>query len=109
VIYVEDAARTILQVAQTQEAIGEVYLLVSDEHFSVIDIARHTVDVIGRGEVIQVDWPEQRRKTDVGDAILSNAKLKALLPDWSCGETLDTGLAKTREFFDGRLDKYLRK
>lgn len=109
VIYVEDAVKSILKISESTESFGQVYLLVSDEHLSVIDIARRTVEVIGKGEVIQIDWPEQRRKTDVGDAVLSNAKLKSLLPDWSCEDTLDSGLEKTRDFFEGKLEKYLRK
>ncbi|MEQ8953682.1 MAG: NAD-dependent epimerase/dehydratase family protein, partial [Gammaproteobacteria bacterium] len=109
VIYVDDVVSAILQVAQRNEAIGQVYFVVSDEHHSVMDIARHTVEVIGKGRVVQVDWPEQRRKTDVGDAILSNKKLKDLIPGWSCQDSLLSGLEKTRDFYTDKLDKYLNK
>lgn len=109
IIYVEDVARTILEVAEKDEAIGQVYFVVSDEHASVIDIARTTVKVIGKGEVVQIDWPEMRQKTEVGDAILSNAKLKSLLTGWQCSVNLESGLEKTRNYFDGKLDRYLGK
>ena len=109
IIYVEDVVRTIAQVSALDEAVGEVYMLVSDEHKSVIDIARTTVDVIGKGKVVQIDWPIQRKKTDVGDAVLSNTKLKTLLPEWQCHDSLVSGLEKTANYFSDKLENYLRK
>jgi len=109
VIFVEDVARTILQVGQSDQTIGQVYFVVSDEHVSVIDIARRTVEIIGKGSVEQIAWPEMRQKTEIGDAVLSNAKLKSVLTGWKCGDDLISGLENTREFFNGKLDRYLRK
>lgn len=107
VIYVEDAVNTILSISELDETVGQIYFLVSDEHQSVMDIAKHTVEAFGSGRVVQVDWPEMRRKTDVGDAILSNDRLKSVLPGWTCEYNLVTGLEKTREFYADKLDIYL--
>jgi UDP-glucose 4-epimerase len=109
VIYVEDVVRTIIDVSTLEKSIGQVYFVVSDEHESVIGIAEQTVKVIGRGKVIQIDWPEMRQKTEIGNAVLSNAKLKAVLPGWSCTDSLVTGLEKTREYYTDKLDRYLGK
>ncbi len=106
VLFVDDVVNALVLIAQEPKSKGEVYLLAGDQHYSVLDIARQTVEHIGSGEVANIPWPEERKKIDVGDAIISNKKIKSLI-DWEIEDNLETGLKKTKAYYEKCLDKYL--
>ncbi|MBN1605527.1 MAG: NAD-dependent epimerase/dehydratase family protein [Polyangiaceae bacterium] len=103
--YVEDVTDALILAAQSQSAAGEVLFAVSDQQYSVAEIARAIVAHIG-GEVRFVDWPSERQAMEVGDAVISNAKIQALL-GWEAHHDLASGLGRTAEYFRPRLDAYL--
>ena len=107
VLYVDDAVSALLLAAQSEETVGEVFFAVSDEHFSVTEIAEATVKHIGAGSVVFVDWPKGKKAVDVGDAILTNKKIKGCL-DWAPANTLESGLAQTKTYYENCMDQYLR-
>jgi UDP-glucose 4-epimerase len=107
VLYIEDAIEALIAVALSDNAIGETYFAVSDEHHSVVDIARLTVKYIG-GTLTHVEWPSGRKVIDVGDAIISNAKLKKIVP-WEPKINLVEGLKLTKLYYEKNLDKYLKR
>lgn len=107
VLYVDDAVEALLQVSLTATLAGEVLFAVSDDHYSVADIARITVDALGSGSVRLVEWPQGRKAIDVGDAVISNAKIKGMIP-WVPRSSIEDGLKKTGEYFRSCLNKYVR-
>ena len=106
VLYVDDAVSAMVLAAQSEASTGEVFFAVGDEHFSVAEIAEATVKHIGRGKVIYVDWPTGKKATDIGDAVLSNKKIKDLL-GWTQGVKLESGFAKTKAYYENCLEEYL--
>jgi len=107
VIYIEDAVEPLILAAVVPETDGETFFAVGNNHHSVAEIARQTVKYIGSGSVKYVEWPKDRKSVEVGDAIISNQKIKDLLkwePKWGMKE----GLTATKEYFNNCLDKYLR-
>jgi UDP-glucose 4-epimerase len=106
-IYVDDAVSALILASQTEKTNRETLFAVSDEHFSVAEIARATVRHIGSGKVKQVPWPKERRSIEVGDAVISNGKIKSFI-DWQPVTDLKAGLLKTKAYYGPRLDKYLR-
>lgn len=106
VLFVDDVVNALILIAQEKKSKGEVLLLAGDQHYSVLDIAQQTVEHIGSGQVSNIPWPEERKKIDVGDAIISNEKIKSLI-DWKIEDNLESGLKKTRAFYENCLDKYL--
>ncbi len=107
VIYVEDAVNALIATALHPELASEVLFAVGDEHYSVVEIARKTVEHIGAGKIAQIPWPSERKATEVGDAVISNAKAREVL-DWQPRHTLESGLAKTRAYYMPVLEHYLR-
>ena len=107
VIFVGDAVAGLLALGRHPAARGETFFVVGDEHFSVAEIARLTVEVMGAGEVRHVDWPAGRKIIDVGDAVISNAKIKQTI-GWSPCVDLRAGLQKTARFYAEHLTNYLR-
>ena len=107
VLFVDDAVDGLILASQTNKTNGETFFAVSDIHYSVDEIAKQTVKYIGAGNVKHVDWPAGRKITDVGDAVISNKKIKEYI-SWSPQYNLKSGLVKTKEYYESRLDKYLR-
>jgi len=103
--YVEDAVAAVALAATDDHAIGEVLFAVADDHWTVAQIAEAIAEVIG-GRVDFVPWPKNRKAIEIGDSIISSAKIRALLP-WQAQVSLRDGLARTRDYYRSCLDKYL--
>ncbi|HJO92906.1 MAG TPA: NAD(P)-dependent oxidoreductase [Victivallales bacterium] len=107
VIYVDDAIRAIISIISSTKTYGETLLGVSDEHFSIAQIAKETVTHIGSGKVEFHNWPKTRKAIEVGDAIISNNKIKELT-DWVPENNLVDGLLKTKAYYNNCKEQYLR-
>ena len=105
VTYIDDAVNALILSSQEDKTEGEVLFAVSDEHFSVAEIARLTVEHIESGRVAFIDWPRGRKNIDIGDAVISNRKIKDLL-GWSPKFNIKTGLDLTKDYYQSCLDKY---
>ena len=107
VVYVEDAVAALVEISGVGNLKAETFFAVGDEHYSVAEIAETTVQCIGKGGVRYVEWPKGRKLTEVGDAVVSNGKIKSLT-QWRPKHDLKGGLAKTKAFYEDCLDRYLR-
>jgi UDP-glucose 4-epimerase len=107
ILYVDDAVSAMILAAQSEASTGEVFLAVGDKHFSVVEIAKAIVKHINKGKVVCVDWPTEKKAIDIGDAILSNKKIKDLL-GWVQRTKLESGLEKTKVYYKNCLHEYIR-
>ena len=105
VLYVEDAVEALLVAASSQESAGSTFFAVGDHHYSVKEIAEKTCEAIG-GSVQMIDWPKERKTTEIGDAIISNKKIKDVL-GWTPKVGLEEGLKLTLDYYKDNLDQYL--
>ena len=94
-LYVEDAADILYQAAQDQRLIGETYFAVHDEHLSVLEIAQTIVRVLGRGQVIHIEWPDERRRIEIDRVKISPARLRSIT-GWQPRYSFEQGLARTK-------------
>lgn len=103
--FVEDIVEALVAAGRSREANGNVFFAVADRQFSVREIAEAIAAHVG-GRVRFVEWPRDRAAIEVGDAIISNARIKAAL-GWApqCG--LAEGMGKTRAYFEPCLERYL--
>ena len=107
VLYVEDAVNAIIMAALSDKTNNEVMFAVGDKHYSVAEIAQATVKCINAGTVKFVKWPEKIKMIDIGDAVISNKKIKSIL-SWVPEMSLKEGLVITRDYYLSCLDQYLR-
>lgn len=107
VLHVDDAVEALIMAAEAGHMRGKTLFAVGDDHHSVAEIAQATVNHVGGGSVAFVDWPESRKRIDVGDAIISNARIKDTL-GWRPTTALPEGLRRTKEFYRNHLSQYLR-
>lgn len=105
VLYVDDAVSALITAAISNKSCGETLFAVGDHHYSVADIAAATAACIG-GTVTHVPWPGDRELVEIGDAVISNAKIRSML-GWAPAHTLEQGLVKTRDYFSTCLEHYL--
>lgn len=107
VLYIDDAVDAILKTATHDNFSGKVFFATGDKHYSVMQIAEKTVKHIRSGNVLSIPWPSDRKSSEFGDAIISNAKIKEFLA-WNPDISIEEGLERTREYFLPCLKKYLR-
>jgi UDP-glucose 4-epimerase len=107
VSYVQDSIAALILASQSEAANGEVFFATGDLQYSVAHIAEEIARTVGAGYVQFVDWPENRQNIDVGDAVVSNAKIKRVL-GWMPRYDLSAGLVQTRDYFTAHLDQYLQ-
>ncbi|MBT6154087.1 MAG: SDR family NAD(P)-dependent oxidoreductase [Planctomycetaceae bacterium] len=103
--YVGDTVDALLLAALNDAANGEALFAVADTQCNVAEIARSICECIG-GDVQFVEWPKEREAIEVGDAIISNEKIKRLL-GWSPRVSMSEGMRRTQEFFRPHLEHYI--
>jgi UDP-glucose 4-epimerase len=104
--YVEDCIDALVRAADSRASAGQVFFATSDAQYTVAQIAESIAQHVG-GRVRFVPWPDDREFIDVGDAVISNAKIKKVL-GWKPRYGLVDGLVKTREYFLPCMTEYLR-
>ena len=105
VLYVDDAVSALLAVTESPESVGETFFATGDEHYSVKTIAERICQVLG-GSVKMVEWPKTEKAIEVGDVVITSAKIKRA-SGWTPSITLDEGLVRTGRYFQNRLGSYL--
>jgi UDP-glucose 4-epimerase len=108
IIYVDDAVEALIMASLSVKVDKEVFFAVGDEHYSVAQIAEETVKHIGKGKVEHIEWPKERESIEIGDAIISNKKIKETI-NWRPKISLKDGLIKTEGYFTTCLKEYIRK
>lgn len=95
VMYVDDAAEILWRAAHEPRLIGDTYLATGTQHPTVREIADTIVRVFQRGQVTSVEWPDDRRRIEIGHVKLSSARLRAIT-NWEPRYDLTSGLQRTK-------------
>lgn len=99
VMYVEDAADLLYHCISHDRLYGDIYFAVHKEHYPILRIAREIISVFGKGKLVKKRWPQVRKKIEVGDIIISGAKLY-YETRWEPQYTLREGLLRTKEIMN---------
>lgn len=99
VLYVQDATEVLYQAAQDERLYGETFFATHDEHFTVLEIAQLIVQVLNRGRVTHVDWPEERRRIEIEQVRISSARLQEIT-GWRPQYTFVQGLRQTKAILE---------
>ncbi len=103
--YVDDCVQALLAAARTPEAAGRVYNVGGCEVVSLRRLAEILVRAAGGGTYEIRDFPEDRRKIDIGDYYCTDARLRAELGVCPI-VPLEEGLRRTLDYFRPRLAAY---
>lgn len=95
--YVDDCVDALLLAASPQ-ARGRAYNLGGDEIISLGDLAVMLVEVAGQGSVERVEFPEDRRRIDIGDYYGTYQRFADEL-GWTPRTRLREGLERTVDYY----------
>ena len=104
--FVEDCVDALILAASSEKSENQVFFAAADRQYTIAEIAQEISKVIG-GKVRFVEWPRDREVIEIGDAVISNEKIKQVL-NWTPRYDLESGLVRTREYFQSRFNEYLR-
>ena len=99
VMFVDDATDILWRAAQEPRLVGETYFASGIQHLTVREIAETIVNVFQRGEVTYVEWPDERRRIEIGDVKLSSDKLNAII-SWKPCYDFAAGLRQTKAILE---------
>jgi UDP-glucose 4-epimerase len=103
--YVNDVVDALLLAASKENSNGHIFFAVGSQQLTVSQIAEAIVQNIG-GKLCYVPWPKDREVIEIGDAVISNAKISAVL-SWQPSVSIDDGLVRTRDYFATCMKHYL--
>ena len=99
-----DSVEALIAAAVSENSDGEVFFAVADDQLSVAEIAKAITSHIG-GRLRFVEWPKNRSMIEIGDAVISNAKIKSRL-NWQPQVDLASGLRATKDYYSSCLENY---
>jgi nucleoside-diphosphate-sugar epimerase len=103
---VEDVVRAMLTASQDNHCFGEIFNLGSQEKISLLDLAKMMQQIHGSGELKIMDYPEERKKIDIGDYYSSFDRFKAMT-GWEPSQTLKQTLQRTLDYYSTNLPAYI--
>ncbi|MGB5615372.1 MAG: NAD-dependent epimerase/dehydratase family protein [Desulfobacterales bacterium] len=99
IMYVDDATEILWRAVHEPRLVGDTYLATGTQHLTVREIADAIVSVFQRGQVKCVEWPDERRRIEIGDVNLSSARLRTIT-NWEPRYNLNSGLQKTKDVLE---------
>ena len=96
-LFINDGIEAIFKLSKLNLKKHEVFICSSDHHYKLSHVALRTAKIF-EGSVKFIKWPKNAISKEIGDAKLSNNKLKKFI-NCHLNTPLDTGLEITKEFF----------
>ncbi len=104
--FVEDAVEAFLMAAVSEEANGKIFNLGGERVISLKELADLLIDIAGCGEYHIRQFPENRKKIDIGDYYSDDTLIRQTL-GWQPNVDLKEGISKTVNYYRKYLKNYL--
>jgi UDP-glucose 4-epimerase len=104
--YVDDAVDAFIRAAVDDRADGRAFNLGGMRVVSLRELADILIQVAGRGDFVVREYPEERKRIDIGDYYSDDSLIRATL-DWHPTVDLEEGLRRTVDFYRANLQEYL--
>ncbi|MEG2140804.1 MAG: NAD-dependent epimerase/dehydratase family protein [Bilophila sp.] len=104
--YVDDCVSAMLLAASNDAAFGQIFNIGGGKRVSLRELADLLLTVAGTGEYVVREYPEERKKIDIGDYYADDTKLRTLL-NWQSETALPEGLARIISYYRQRLQAYV--
>jgi UDP-glucose 4-epimerase len=103
--YVDDVVTALMQVPGRQETLGAVFNLGSAERISLLDLAHLLTRVAEQGTIVIREFPEERKRIDIGDYYSDARKIEAAI-GWRAEVAIEEGLRRSVSYFRENLPDY---
>ncbi len=97
-LYVDDLVESMLTVAGTETAFGEVFNVGTGVPVSFNDLARKIVEIAGSGKAIFTEFTRERKEVEPGDYYADIGRIKSRT-GWAPKTSLEEGISRTIEFY----------
>ena len=105
-VYVDDAADAFLRAGASDACFGEVFNVGGGEAIAHRDLVSLLVDLAGSGTVSYVEWPEEKKRIDIGSFDTDSSKFRRTV-GWRPTVTLREGLQRTIDFYRANMTRYV--
>jgi UDP-glucose 4-epimerase len=105
-VFVDDAADAFLRAGAADACAGEVFNVGGDEPISHRDLVALLLEVAGSGSVRFVDWPDEKKRIDIGSFYTDSSKFRRTV-GWRPRVDLRSGLERTIAFYRAHLEHYI--
>ena len=105
-VYVDDAAEAFLRAGATDRVNGMALNVGGHEHLSHKELVETLLRVAGTGRVSFVDWPEDKKKIDIGSFYSDSTRFRAAA-GWQSAVDIREGLARTMAFYRANRKHYV--
>ena len=102
---VNDAVEAFLLAARDRRAEGQVYNVGGSEVIDLKSLAQLMIEVNGGGQMLEREFPAERRAIDIGDYYADDTKLREQL-GWSPQRSLRETIERTLAFYREHLAEY---
>ena len=104
---IDDLAEGFLRCTAARGAAGEVVNIGSGVGTQFRDMVKAVVDIVGRGRMEFVPWPEDYERVETGDFVADLGKLERLT-GWRSRVDLRSGIERTVEYYRRHWNEYVR-
>ena len=104
-VYVDDVADAFLRAGADDDVNGDVFNVGGSEPIAHRDLVKILIDEAGRGSVRFVEWPEEKRRIDIGSFYSDSSKFTAVT-GWQPRVNLREGFRRTLEYYRIHFEKY---
>ena len=104
-VFVDDVADAFLRAGASDACNGDVFNVGGREPISHRNLVALLIDVAGSGTVKYVEWPEEKRRIDIGSFHSDSSKFTTAT-GWQPTVGLRDGLGRTMAYYRAHLDQY---
>jgi UDP-glucose 4-epimerase len=105
-VYVDDVTDAFLRAGETDAVNGDVFNVGGREHFSHRELVTILLEAAGKGSMRFVDWPEEKRRIDIGSFYSDSSKFERLT-GWTPRVPLGEGMRRTLAFYRDHFSRYV--
>ena len=105
-VFVDDAADAFMRAGASDACNGEVFNVGGEEPVSHRELVAMLIDAAGAGSLRFVEWPEDKKRIDIGSFYSDSTKFKQTV-GWRARIGVREGLRRTIAFYRQHLPHYL--
>lgn len=105
-IYIDDISRAIILLAKNENSSGEIFNVGCGKSIEFKEMVKKIVKIVGRGNIVFVDWPEDYEKIETGNIQIDTGKIFKLT-GWKAKVNLAEGIQRTYDYYSKYFNKYV--